>query len=457
MRWQKPGRDAANGGIDLTQNKYKIFHNLWPLQHSLRSLLPFSRRLLRNDLGSAAMLTALSMPVMIGFGALAIDVGNWYSQKRELQTAADAAAMAAGITRYRNSSANQSALETAASADVAANGFENNITSLTDSSALLAIHRPPTSGNYMGQSTAIEAVLSQRQQLLFARYFVADPVTVQVRAVVNSNTLGGACLLALEQVNTDALSATGNMNMNLVKCGIASNSNSSTASMYENGSASITTEYVHLAGALDQQNGSLNSPSVVQNGPRVGDPYRDVSTPTTSGPTQSDPSVKPNQSATLDPGTYPGMTLQGTANLNPGTYVINGGTLTIDSKATVSGSGVTFVLANNATVKINGGANVNISAPTSGSNAGIAFYQVPGADNSIAQRFNGGSNMTINGALYFPNQTVSFNGGNAIQKACTHVVARVITVSGNSDTNIDCTGAPLAYNPPTPEIPYLVE
>lgn len=427
--------------------RYALFHDA----------LRFARRYLRDDRGSAALITALSMPVMIGFGALAIDVGSWYSQKRQLQTAADAAAMAAGITRYRNSSASQSALESAASTDVTANGFDNNLTALSDSSALLVIHRPPTSGNYTGQSTAIEAIITQRQQLMLAGYFVKDPVSVQVRAVVSSSTLGGACLLALEQVNADALSTSGNINMNLKKCGIASNSNSSTASMYENGSASVTSDYVHLAGALDQQNGSLNSPSIVQNGPRVGDPYRDVSTPTTSGGTQVDPTVKPNKSATLDPGTYPSMTLQGTANLNSGTYVINGGTLTIDSQATVNGNGVTFVLKNNATVKINGGATVNVSAPTSGSSAGIAFYQAPGADPSITQKFNGGSNMTIGGAIYFPNETVSFNGGNANNKACTHVVARVITVNGNSDTNIDCTAAPSSYNPDTPEIPYLVE
>lgn len=432
-----------------------------PRQDLSGSLIGRFRRFLaryrQDTVGSAAMVTALSLPVLVGFGALAVDVGHWYSQKRELQTAADAAAMAAGITKYRNSSASLSDMQSAASSDVTANGFANNVSAMTDSSALLTINTPPTSGQYAGKSSAIEAFVVQQQPLLLAGYFLKDPVKVQVRAVVNSNTLGGACLLALEQVNADALSTSGNMILQTKNCGIASNSTSSSASMYENGSASVTTDYVHLAGELDQQNGTLSSPTIVENGPRVGDPYRDVSTPTTSGPTQADPNVSPNTSTTLSPGTYPSMTIKGTATLNSGVYVINGGSLTINSQATVNGSGVTFVLKNNATVTVNGGATVNISAPTTGNNAGIAFYQVPGSSTSITQKFNGGSNMSINGALYFPNQTVSFNGGNTNTGSCTHVVARVITINGNNSSYIDCTGAPPAYNPNTPEIPYLVE
>ena len=34
------------------------------------------------------------MPVLLSFGILAADVGNWYVHKRELQTQADAAALA---------------------------------------------------------------------------------------------------------------------------------------------------------------------------------------------------------------------------------------------------------------------------------------------------------------------------------------------------------------------------
>ena len=41
----------------------------------------------RNQKGGAAILFAVSATVMIGFGAMAVDVGNFFYEKRKLQTA----------------------------------------------------------------------------------------------------------------------------------------------------------------------------------------------------------------------------------------------------------------------------------------------------------------------------------------------------------------------------------
>jgi Flp pilus assembly protein TadG len=50
---------------------------------------------LRNKTGAVVMLAALSLPVMLGFGALAIDVGVLYMNKVQLSAAADATVLAA--------------------------------------------------------------------------------------------------------------------------------------------------------------------------------------------------------------------------------------------------------------------------------------------------------------------------------------------------------------------------
>jgi hypothetical protein len=57
-------------------------------------LLKFALTRLRSERGQALVLAALSMVVVLGFAAMAIDVGYWYSQKREVQKAVDAAALA---------------------------------------------------------------------------------------------------------------------------------------------------------------------------------------------------------------------------------------------------------------------------------------------------------------------------------------------------------------------------
>lgn len=48
----------------------------------------------RDEDGAFAVLFAILLVVIIGFSALAVDVGYWYASKRQLQTAADAAALA---------------------------------------------------------------------------------------------------------------------------------------------------------------------------------------------------------------------------------------------------------------------------------------------------------------------------------------------------------------------------
>jgi hypothetical protein len=49
----------------------------------------------REERGAVAVAVAVLMPVLLSLGLLAADVGNWYVHKRELQTQADAGALAA--------------------------------------------------------------------------------------------------------------------------------------------------------------------------------------------------------------------------------------------------------------------------------------------------------------------------------------------------------------------------
>lgn len=52
---------------------------------------------LRNQSGAAAVAVALMLTVMLGFGALVIDVGYMFHEKQRLQMAADASALAAAV------------------------------------------------------------------------------------------------------------------------------------------------------------------------------------------------------------------------------------------------------------------------------------------------------------------------------------------------------------------------
>jgi hypothetical protein len=57
-------------------------------------MLTRGRHIARDEDGAIAIMVALLFPVFLLFGVLAVDVGNWYVHKRELQVQADAGALA---------------------------------------------------------------------------------------------------------------------------------------------------------------------------------------------------------------------------------------------------------------------------------------------------------------------------------------------------------------------------
>ena len=54
-------------------------------------------RALNEERGGVLALSAILIPVFIVLVALLVDVGTWYTHKRQLQNRADAAALAAGV------------------------------------------------------------------------------------------------------------------------------------------------------------------------------------------------------------------------------------------------------------------------------------------------------------------------------------------------------------------------
>jgi hypothetical protein len=136
----------------------------------------------------------------------------------------------------------------------------------------------------------------------------------------------------------------------------------------------------------------------------------------------------------LNPGNYcGGISISGTQNvtLNPGTYTITGAGLTFNGSGTVSGSGVTlYIGASGGAVTLHGGQTVNLSAATTGADAGILFYQDPG--NTSAATINGTANSKFEGALYFPSAqllTIDRTGNAA---AYTIAVAKSLQFGGTS-------------------------
>jgi Putative Flp pilus-assembly TadE/G-like len=61
-----------------------------------------TRRRLADERGGILVMSAVMIPVFLLLTALVLDVGNWFTHKRQLQNRADAAAFAAGVEYARN-------------------------------------------------------------------------------------------------------------------------------------------------------------------------------------------------------------------------------------------------------------------------------------------------------------------------------------------------------------------
>ena len=124
---------------------------------------------------------------------------------------------------------------------------------------------------------------------------------------------------------------------------------------------------------------------------------------------------------------------------------MNQGSLTVNAKATLSGSGVTIVFtsstgANYATATINGGATINLTPMTSGPTAGITLFADRNIPVGTVFKLDGGASQVITGATYMKTAAIDFTGGDASGTGCAQVVGDTITFSGNSTFTVNCSG-----------------
>src|SRR6516164_6259505 len=151
-------------------------------------------KVLRDENGQTLVLTALCGTVLLGFMGLALDVGVLYHQRRSLQTAADAAALAGALDYLYTQSTSHAS--TAACNAATANGFSGTCSTGAcndGTSNTICINTPPVAG---GPSTGtpsgtfFEAILETPTRTIFH----SGTTPVYARAVAGTPTNGQACI-----------------------------------------------------------------------------------------------------------------------------------------------------------------------------------------------------------------------------------------------------------------------
>jgi hypothetical protein len=382
--------------------------------------------------GAVAIVVALGLPLFMGGLGFGAETGYWYFSQRKLQNAADVAAYAAA-TELR---AGRSAADQATAAAEAATE-----TGYLAERGEIATRWPPAAGAYAGDASAVEIELQERVPRLFSSLFADGDVTLAGRAVARVSDGVPTCVLALHPSRNGAVTFTGSTDTILVGCNVHSNSIAAD-SVEVIGSADVQTACLSASGAVVVSASLALTECVApyEHADVVPDPYRDVEEPTGTG-CKSGPKNNPKDKITMSPGCFNSLDLKGTVSLDPGVYVVKGD-VQINSSATVTGTGVTIYFEGTGAATFNGGATIQLSAPTTGAYAGMLLFGDRDAG-GVTHRINGNSNSFFNGAIYAAASDVSMLGGGQVAGGCSQIVAQTITFSGNSQVGMDCTGWPV--------------
>jgi hypothetical protein len=420
-----------------------------------------------RERGFVAVAYAAMLVAMIGFTGLAVDVGYMQFEKRKLQMAADAAAMGA----LREMERGNTDLVAAGQNDASLNGFTNG----TDNTTVTVVS-PPTSGAYAGDSAAIQVSVTHKMPLFFMQIFGQRTASISATSTARtSNDEGsiGACIFAMDPTASGALNVSGNLTISTA-CSAVVKSTSSTALMMGGNSTWNLTNgaAIGVVGGWDLYGSYvINSTTAAYETPvhiaDFNDPLAHVATPTPGGLTLQVASGgwqdnNPHSSNTLSPGIYcGGMTIHGSVTFTPGIYVLAGGGMNIGSQASVSvGNAVTLsggqqetgVMFYNtssnsqswgcsggrvaaSSITVNGTPSINLAGLSTTTPAGVLFFD----DRSISglsHKINGNSTSTFDGAMYFLNNTLTFNGNNKTP-GFLYIVADMINLTGNANLGND--------------------
>ena len=414
-------------------------------------MLKLLSKLWKDKRGNALVVATAFLPVLVGSAGLATDTIQWALWKRELQRAADSAAIAGVYDRVQNDG-QTGQVGAAVNKDL---GF-NQQTGLTLLASYPKVTFPSDDANGTNQ---VRVQLAVKKKLAFSGMFMADaPAIVATATAAAVQSAQEVCMLGLEKrASKSGIIIAGSSGVSS-DCSLFSNSPSTNQSIDKNGNPSVTAPSMGAVGAI-QKSDSWDVDAYNPYSPEIDDPFANLN-PSPSemkcaGKNQGSKWV--NTALTEDTDLENAVDANGnkancysslsvgsgkTLTLPPGTYYINGGDAFI--QGSLSCTGCTIVLTNSSNAsdaaignfKVNSTATINISAPTTGTYKGIAIYQDRRAKDSASanNQINGNSSSVINGTLYFPNQELIYNGTGNTAAVCTMFVAKRLIFSGNSGT-----------------------
>jgi hypothetical protein len=437
--------------------------------------------------GNLTMLVALLTLPVAGMMALTLDGGLLMDRRRQCQTAADLAALAAATDLYTNWNTNAGAdpngtAKTSALNNAKANGFDN-----TTGNTVTVNFNPSTyaGGQWKGSTIPVgycEVIINYTQARFFSAIWGQSGLSVQARAVARTSySAAEPGILLLDPTSKGSLNVTGNGGVVITGNGdvVVDSTNSEGGLVTGNGSISAAAYYFsgatgyHTSGNgafLNSATGQYDASIMHSDVPKTPDPLAALPVPTMPSVATLPNGTKANSGVswsgnnnygavngtlTLSPGTYTGgISVSGNGNLvlQPGIYYMEGGGFSLSGNANVSvsgpssadtGSGVLLYNApngNSDTISISGNGSVTLPAPTTGTYKQISIFQARASSAAISITGNGGIN--INGTFYAAGAALNITGNGGLQNGTpkdsigAQYISKDMKLTGNGSFNI---------------------
>lgn len=371
--------------------------------------------------GAFAINFAIMVPVLLALAAGGLDFTAYNQQKAAMQSAADAAAVAA---------VREAALK----------GWSSSIADSIAGSVVDANYAPINAGkDYHVVSTFPDEanrkitvkVVQDHYPYFMASIFPSPQLEVEATATASGST--NICVIGLDENRSNTVGMEDDARLTADKCAVYSNSDAIDG-MSATGSSKLSAELACSAGGARNNGNNFVNPAVT-NCPRVADPLASRPAPTVS--TYCDHTnfaLKGKKaSTTLLPGTYCGGINLGanvSVTLSKGEYIIKDGPLSLGSNASMYGRGAGFYFTGDgAEFSLLSGSTVDLEAPETGPLAGLLFFQDHSAKEADFYLKSNKASVLV-GTIYLPNGNfiIDTNSKVADASAYTAIVTRTLTL-----------------------------
>lgn len=407
-----------------------------------------------SESGTVLIFVALSMTLLLGFVGFATDVGVLLHERREAQTAADSAALAAASEAMAEGSPTTvtSSIKQAAQNDAALNGFTDGANGTTVTVSMAPNLTVPT----FNTSGYIQATVTRSTPDFFMKIFGYKSTNVGAMAIATQLAPTNYCVNVQNPGNSanPAVYLSGASSLTAQGCAISVNGNLT----LKDGGTSIDASFITVSGAAS---GNISVPYSTGVPPQ-GNPLPLLNQ------TAYQPAKNPGSPATCtspDGSTcyydYKGGNLTGPIQLNAGVYYYD---VPVNISGAVSGTGVMFYLAGTIPFDFDANGNLNLTPISTGifdqvlidaPNDGPYTTCKPGKGNNSGNAGElyfdfGSSNTTLKGIIYAPQAELFAQDKGASLSIATNLVignicdqSGTITVKGLNPSPI--TRATLVY------------